>query len=111
MLGQHSIRDFDWLLISLALAISTLGVLEIYSATRNTLWQDAHYRQILWIICGLVLMWVFSIIEYSWMVKHAYLFYVVGVVLLTGVALFGQVVGGAKRWIALPSGAGRRNQF
>ena len=104
MPAQHSIRDFDWPLIGLALAIATLGVLEIYSATRTTYWQDAHYRQILWILCGLVLMWVVSIVDYNWMVEHAYIFYAVGLVALVGVALFGQVAGGARRWIALPGG-------
>jgi rod shape determining protein RodA len=104
MPGQHSVRDFDWALIGLALAISTLGVLEIYSATRSTVWQDAHYRQIIWIIAGFILMWIVSIIDYNWLVDHVYIFYAVGLVGLVAVALFGHVGGGARRWIALPGG-------
>jgi rod shape determining protein RodA len=104
MPGQHSVRDFDWPLIGLALAIATMGVLEIYSATRNTVWQDAHYRQIVWIIAGFILMWIVSIIDYNWLVDHVYIFYAVGLVGLVAVALFGHVGGGARRWIALPGG-------
>ena len=52
MSGDHSLRDFDWALLGLTTAIVVLGVLEIYSATRNTAWQDAHVRQIFWVAIG-----------------------------------------------------------
>ena len=105
MSGQHSIRDSDWTLIGLALVISTLGVLEIYSATRSTVWQDAHFRQMIWIGCGLVLMWLISIVDYNWLVEHVYAFYVAGLILLGLVAIFGEIVNGSRRWISLPGGA------
>jgi len=41
MASYRSYRDIDWVLLVVALAISALGVLQIYSATHNTEWGDA----------------------------------------------------------------------
>jgi rod shape determining protein RodA len=105
MTGQFSIRDFDWTLIGLAMAISTLGLLEVYSATRNTQWQNAHYKQLVWIGIGLILLWIASMIDYNWLVEHVYVFYAVGLLLLVVVLLVARPIGGARRWLPLPGGA------
>lgn len=104
MTGQFSARDFDWTLIGLAMAISTLGVLEVYSATRNTQWQDVHYKQMAWLAAGLALLWVVSMIDYNWLVEHVYVFYGIGVILLLVVLLVARPIGGARRWLPLPGG-------
>ena len=104
MTGRYSPRDFDWTLIGLAAAIATLGLLEVYSATRNTQWQNAHYKQLVWIGMGLVLLWIVSMIDYNWLVEHVFVLYLLGVVLLVIVALVAKPVGGARRWLLLPGG-------
>ena len=86
------------------LAIATLGVVEIYSATRNTVWEGAHLKQLLWIGLGLILLWTVSRIDYKTLVDQAPVFYAIAVVLLVGVELFGSTFGGAKRWLPLPAG-------
>ena len=100
----HSIRDFDWVLIALVTAIATLGILEIYSATLDTVWQDSYLRQIVWVVAGFAVMWIVSSVDYNWWIEHVPVFYVVAFVLLLAVLLFGQVGGGARRWISLPGG-------
>lgn len=105
MTGQYSARDFDWALIGLSLAIAALGVVEIYSATLSTKWQDAHLRQAMWIVVGLALMWLVSTVDYNWWVEHVPAFYVAALALLVLVAGFGYIGGGARRWLALPGGA------
>ena len=105
MTGQHSARDADWTLIGLAVSLSVLGLIEIASATRNTIWQDSHYRQVIWVVLGLCVMWVVSTVDYTWWVEHVPAFYVACLVLLAAVALFGHIGGGARRWLALPGGA------
>lgn len=104
MTGQFSARDFDWTLIGLAMAISTLGLLEVYSATRNTQWQNAHYKQLAWLVVGLALLWIVSMIDYNWLVEHVYVFYGIGMILLLVVLLVAKPVGGARRWLPLPGG-------
>jgi rod shape determining protein RodA len=102
MNAQYSWRDFDWTLLLVALLIATLGVLEVYSATLNTPWHDAYLRQILWIGLGLGLLGVASIIDYHRLVQHAPTFYVLTLVGLVGVLLFGTVVNGSRRWLPIP---------
>ncbi len=53
-----SLRDLDWPLLLIALLICAVGVVQIYSATRDTGWQDAWWKQIVYILAGLVLMWI-----------------------------------------------------
>ena len=105
MIRHHSARDFDWVLLGFTMAITILGLLEIYSATRNTPWQEAHLKQIVWVSLGLVLLWVFSAIDYNILVHHAPAFYAIAVALLLLIMVLGQVAGGARRWLPMPGGA------
>ncbi len=95
---------FDWALIALTAAIAALGVLEIYSATLSTQWQDACSKQLLWLGLGALLFAAMSWIDYRWLVDRAAFFYAVALVLLAGMLLFAAPINGARRWIALPGG-------
>jgi cell division protein FtsW (lipid II flippase) len=57
-------RDYDWWLIAILLAICTLGVVEIYSATQGSSLAGMHTKQIRWLIVGFVLMFVLSRLDY-----------------------------------------------
>ncbi len=102
MTEGHSWRDFDWPLLIGAILIASLGVIEVYSATRNTPWQEAHLRQILWIIMGVGLLWLVSSVDYHWLVSQTPAFYAVTVAGLLGVLMFGPVINGARRWLPIP---------
>ncbi len=45
MPAHRSLRDFDWLMLILVCAICALGVLQIYSATRDTHFTEAWWKQ------------------------------------------------------------------
>ena len=104
MIRHHSARDFDWVLLGITMAITILGLVEIYSATRNTPWQEAHLKQIMWIGLGLALLWIFSAIDYNILIHHAPAFYAIAVALLLLILVLGQVIGGARRWLPMPGG-------
>src|SRR6266567_3658073 len=48
-----SFRDFDWLLLAVALGIASIGILEIYSATAHTALDSQYRKQIYWVLLGL----------------------------------------------------------
>lgn len=100
----RSIRDIDWPLVLISLAICGLGVLQIYSATLGTVFRDAWMRQIVYTCAGLLLFWIVSRIDYHTLLGHSYWMY--GIALLSLVAVFaiGTVAGGARRWIPLFGG-------
>lgn len=100
-----SFRDFDWLLLLLVLAICTLGVMEIYSATIHTKFVGVHTKQIYWIMGGLVVMFILSLINYQALLDYVPWMYLGGVASLVAVLIFGRKYLGARRWILMPGGS------
>jgi rod shape determining protein RodA len=95
-------RDFDWLLLAYVLIICTLGVVEIYSATHGTIWEDAWWKQIFYVGGGFVLLWIMLSVDYHWLMQHVGPMYVLSVVLLLATALVGRQTFGSRRWIPIP---------
>jgi rod shape determining protein RodA len=105
-----SFRDFDWALLAFVLAICALGVMEIYSATLHTKFAGMHTKQVYWILVGLGLMFLISLINYQNLLESAPWMYLISIVALLAVLVFGHRANagglgeGAKRWIPLPGG-------
>jgi rod shape determining protein RodA len=99
-----SIRDIDWPLLLITLAISAVGILQIYSATHETKWRDAWWKQIIWVAAGVVLFWIISHIDYHWLMSQAYVMYGVSIAGLIAVFFIGTKVFGSRRWIPMPGG-------
>ncbi len=99
MAQYRSIRDLDWPMVIIAVVICGMGVLQIYSATRDTVWDDAWWKQGLWIAAGLVLMWVMSQIDYHNLLGQTVLFYCLALGSLITVLFIGTTVFGGRRWL------------
>jgi len=104
MARYHTTRELDWMLVGFVLAIATLGVLQIYSSTRTTVWHGVHFKQIAWILMGMVLMWVVAQFDYHTLINQAPLLYALAVAGLVAVLLVGETRFGSRRWIALFGG-------
>jgi len=104
MTSHHSLRDFDWPMLLVALIICGLGVLQIFSATTGTQWQGAWWKQIVYILAGIVLMWVVALIDYHTLMGHVFSMYGLCVAALIAVLVIGKTAFGSTRWIALPGG-------
>jgi rod shape determining protein RodA len=101
MAQYRSFRDVDWPLVAIALILASIGVLQIFSATHDTRWQDAWWKQIVWIGVGLLLMWIVSLIDYHMVLGQIPMLYVGSVTLLVAVLAVGRLVFGSRRWIRL----------
>ena len=99
MNGYRSFRDLDWPLLIVTLALCTLGVLQIYSATQATKWADAWWKQIIWIGSGMVMLWVMAVIDYHTLLHRVFYFYIAVVTLLMATLVIGNKVFGSTRWI------------
>jgi rod shape determining protein RodA len=95
----RSIRDLDWPLLIVTLALCVLGVLQIYSATLATKWQDAWWKQIVWVLTGLVIMWIAAMFDYHQLLGRVTYLYIGALVLLVATTFFGNKVFGSTRWI------------
>ena len=101
MARYRSYRDLDWPLLLITLIICGLGVLQIYSATRETRWEDAWWKQLIWIGIALALMWAVTSIDYHTLLGQIPLLYMLSVTSLIGVLLAGRLVFGSRRWIKI----------
>jgi rod shape determining protein RodA len=86
------------------IALGVIGVVMIYSATRQALVNagyNPHYyleRQGLFVLIGIVVMYVVSLIDYRRLEIVATPFYVLSLLSLAGVFVIGQSSLGAQRW-------------
>jgi len=99
MAVYRPLRDLDWPLLIITLALCTLGVLQIYSATAGTKWEDAWWKQVLFVATGLSMMWVASMLDYHALLGRVFYLYIGAIALLVTTALVGNKVFGSTRWI------------
>ncbi|HZQ91186.1 MAG TPA: rod shape-determining protein RodA [Terriglobales bacterium] len=99
-----SYRDFDWFLLGMVLVICGLGVVEIYSATFTTKFAGVHLKQVYWIMAGVAIMFLVSLVNYQVVLDYIHWVYLTAIVSLVAVLIFGKKYLGARRWIQLPGG-------
>ena len=92
-------RRIDNFLFGCALALVGVGLVTLFSATDQSAARVTN--QVLSLGFALVLMWIVANIAPQTLARAAVPLYVVGVLLLIGVALFGVVVNGSRRWLNL----------
>lgn len=97
----RSLRDWDWFMIFLSLALSGIGILQIYSATLDTKWRDAWWKQIVWVSLGLIALWIISNIDYHSLLGQVPLLYFGTIALLLLTFVIGKTVFGSRRWITV----------
>jgi rod shape determining protein RodA len=90
-------------LLSLVIALLVLGLFTLYSASNeNGARLSAQLGNIL---IALVLMWVAAQVPPQTLMRFAPPIYVLGLLLLVAVALFGDVRNGARRWLSFGFGS------
>ena len=94
MLKLYKLKDYNFLLMFLLIVISLIGVVLVGSAD-----PTLRSRQLMGFLLGLVLMVVISLIDYSWILHFYWIIYVINILLLIMVRLFGTTALGAARWI------------
>jgi rod shape determining protein RodA len=97
-------RDFDWVLLGFVTLLSLVSVFEIRSATAMTKFHGFDHKQIEFLLIGVVLMFIVSLIDYHQLVEIARSAYGVSVLALLAVLVVGTKHLGARRWISFPGG-------
>ena len=96
MIKQYKLRFYNFRLVLLLIAISSIGVVLVTSAR-----ADLRNKQLVGLILGLVVMVVLSLMDYSWILNFQWIMYGVNIVMLLGIRLFGSNAGGATRWLQI----------
>jgi rod shape determining protein RodA len=95
----RSFRDLDWPLLIISLIISALGVMQIYSATHGTKWHTSWWKQIIWILIGLALMWIATSVDYHTLLGQVPILFTLSVIGLIATVAIGKVAFSGRRWI------------
>jgi len=109
--GRHSpLRRIDWVLQGAVLAISVLGGLLIWSATRQREIETGGdpqaflKRHLVNLVIGLVLAGIAMVVDYRVIRAYAPFVYLASLLGLMAVLVVGTTVNGAHSWIVLPAG-------
>ncbi|HPL93435.1 MAG TPA: FtsW/RodA/SpoVE family cell cycle protein, partial [bacterium] len=92
-------RRFDWWIFFAALFLTFFSLLALYSLTfLGVMDKMVFFKQAGFVVLGVGVLFFFSNLNYNaWRVYNRYL-YVLGIVSLLAVLLFGTVINGTKGW-------------
>ncbi len=97
MIDRSLIRHIDWILISLLLLNSIIGLAFIYSSS-HYLPGNYFLKQLAWIAVSMIALFLFLSVDYKVLVSFSFYFYILALIALLGVLFFGRFVAGAKSW-------------
>jgi rod shape determining protein RodA len=70
----------------------------------HTKFAGSHLKQIYWVVAGVGMMFLMSLVNYQALLEQIHWFYIAAVASLVAVMVFGQKYLGARRWIKMPGG-------
>lgn len=99
MFKDYKLRNYDFKLIIMVLALSIIGVFAVGSAE-----QSLQTKQLIGVIAGVIMMVGISILNYKWIIKLYWFMYIGNLLLLLLVKFLGDEGGfGAQRWLEIGS--------
>ncbi|HYC65058.1 MAG TPA: rod shape-determining protein RodA, partial [Reyranellaceae bacterium] len=98
-IGLRLVEGIDGPLFVLTMMLTMLGLAALFSASYDH--PQRIVAQLVNLGIAFVAMWVFAQISPQLLMRFAVPAYLLGVGLLVGVALFGDIVNGARRWLTL----------
>ena len=98
MLKNYRLRDFDFKLILMIIALSVMGCLAIGSAE-----PSLQNKQVVGVVVGVLIMLFLAFFDYTWILKLYWPMYGANLLLLLWVIVAGDEGGGAQRWLEIGS--------
>ena len=93
---KRELKNMEWWVLIIAIILCVIGLVALFSATQNSN-HDSFYKQLIWLGISVVIMIIFTVIDYENIVKASPIFYFVFLVLL-GAVLFTKPINGATSW-------------
>ena len=98
-LYAYLVKYLDRTLLTLVAILLIVGLLTLYSASGARIERVA--AQMANISAALLLMWIAANVPLHYLSRIALPLYIIGMILLIAVAIFGEIVNGARRWLDL----------
>lgn len=97
----RKIAQFDWILLSAILLLLGIGVLALYSISSVDQGVGYAFRQGVFLIFGILLLFFLSFQDYRHLQKYSTPLYFGMIALLIGVLLWGSTIRGTEGWIGV----------
>lgn len=94
------VDNIDWSIIITTYAIILIGLLCLYSSTQVSSGM-IFIKQVVWILIGSTVMMVMFFLDYRFLMRSAWPFYVFVIISLIVVLFVGREISGAKRWVSI----------
>lgn len=98
------LRDFKidkWLLI-IVILFSVISIITIGSAQQLIGANDLMLKQLIWYGIGFIIIFIIMKIKNDFFIKNIWIFYIIGILLLVLLLIFGTPVNNAKCWFTIP---------
>ena len=96
MIRQYKLQDYNFRLIIVLMALTSMGVLLVGSAD-----PSLQKKQFLGMVLGLIVMVIVSLIDFSWILNFSWIMYGGNILLLLLVKVMGTDGNGAQRWLSI----------
>ncbi|MCI8786145.1 MAG: rod shape-determining protein RodA [Eubacterium sp.] len=96
MLKQYKLRNYNFRLVFYVVALTILGILVIGSAK-----ESVQNKQTLGLFLGIIAMLCVSMMDYSFLLRFSWLYYIMNIGLLVLVKVIGDDSNGATRWVEI----------
>lgn len=95
-MNKNNLKNMEWWILIAALILCIVGCVALYSATQS---DDLGYfkKQLIWISISLVIMIIFTFVNYEILVRLSPILYGLSIILLIAV-LFTKAINGASSW-------------
>jgi rod shape determining protein RodA len=100
MKNQSTKKNLDWSCIFLYSALVIMGWLNIYSSSLSSL-EDTYQKQFVFILLTIPLIFIILSIDGKFYEKYASIIFVVSLLSLAGLFLFGKTIAGQRCWYAI----------
>lgn len=104
MFDRRLITHFNWPLLVMALVLTVIGIVNLYSATSSfdaKAQTSFFHAQIIWAVVGLLSLFIVMSVHYRHFRSFSYWFYGLSVLLLVLVLVAGKQVSGHQSWLSL----------
>ncbi len=102
---------FDWPLALCMIAIAGIGLVNLYSATRAAPKHNMFEVQIWWMVIGLPVMVLTTIVDYRVWIRFAWIALAVCMIGIVAVHYTGHTVKGSRRWLGIGPIGGQPSEF
>lgn len=102
MKNQKISNSIDWISIFIYVALVLLGWLNIYSSSYSSI-ENTYQKQLVFIVLTIPLIFIVLYAESKFFEKYASIIFVVSMISLLGLFVFGKTIAGQRCWYAIGS--------